>query len=63
MGYGADQTKRSGTFYLKTNSKAPFCGKFASGFSIAFLVVLVFPVCCFFHVLCVVFVQLDHDLL
>ncbi|KAL9951922.1 hypothetical protein ACROYT_G044676 [Oculina patagonica] len=26
MGYGADHTKRSGTFYLKTNNKAPFCG-------------------------------------
>ncbi|XP_078354767.1 pancreatic lipase-related protein 2-like isoform X1 [Oculina patagonica] len=26
MGYGADHTKCSGTFYLKTNHKAPFCG-------------------------------------
>lgn len=25
MGYDADKTKRSGSFYLKTSSKAPFC--------------------------------------
>ena len=27
MGYRADETKQTGTFYLKTNSKAPFCGE------------------------------------
>lgn len=26
MGYGADQTKKTGRFYLRTTSKAPFCG-------------------------------------
>ncbi|XP_058961750.2 pancreatic triacylglycerol lipase-like [Pocillopora verrucosa] len=26
VGYGADQTKKVGRFYLRTNSKAPFCG-------------------------------------
>lgn len=27
MGYGADETKKSGDHYLKTTSKAPFCGE------------------------------------
>ena len=27
MGFDADRTKKEGTFFLKTNSKAPFCGK------------------------------------
>ena len=36
MGYGADHTKRTGTFYLKTNNKDPFCGKYASCFSCYF---------------------------
>ncbi|XP_027053477.1 inactive pancreatic lipase-related protein 1-like [Pocillopora damicornis] len=26
VGYGADQTKKVGRFFLRTNSKAPFCG-------------------------------------
>ncbi|KAL9951929.1 hypothetical protein ACROYT_G044684 [Oculina patagonica] len=26
MGYGADETEKHGAFYLKTTSKAPFCG-------------------------------------
>ena len=26
-GYGADQTKQTGAFYLKTSSRAPFCGE------------------------------------
>ena len=30
MGYDTDKTKRSGSFYLKTNSKAPFCGMWVS---------------------------------
>ena len=29
MGFDADQTKKRGKFYLKTTSKAPFCGKFS----------------------------------
>ena len=27
MGFDADRTKKEGKFFLKTNSKAPFCGK------------------------------------
>ena len=27
MGYDADRTRKTGTYYLKTNSKTPFCGK------------------------------------
>ena len=27
MGYRADETKQTGSFYLKTNNKAPFCGE------------------------------------
>ena len=27
MGYDADRTKQTGKHYLKTNSKAPFCGR------------------------------------
>ena len=30
MGFDADRTKRAGKFYLKTNTKNPFCGKFSS---------------------------------
>lgn len=29
MGFDADRTKKRGKFYLKTTSKAPFCGKFS----------------------------------
>jgi len=31
MGYDADRTKRSGTFYLTTNSKGPYCGRRPNG--------------------------------
>ena len=27
MGFDADRTKKTGTYFLKTNSNAPFCGK------------------------------------
>ena len=30
MGFDADRTKRTGKFYIKTNRKSPFCGKFSS---------------------------------
>lgn len=30
MGYSADETKRNGTFYLKTTSEVPFCGMWVS---------------------------------
>ena len=59
MGYGADHTKRIGTFYLKTNNKAPFCGKYASCFSCSFGFPVRFSPCPFVRlvqpVLCYVF--------
>ena len=27
MGYDADRTRKTGTYFLKTNSNTPFCGK------------------------------------
>ena len=33
MGYDADRTRKTGTYFLKTNSNSPFCGKSARYYS------------------------------
>ena len=49
MGYGADKTKKSGEYYLSTNSKSPFCSKY---FYLVFLLDLL--ICADFRNFCLI---------
>ena len=60
MGYDADRTKKKGKFYLKTNRKAPFCGKPSATSSFSrrkriFLFLFLFV--CLFFFYCVLVLQ------